>query len=157
MDYTHSLAFVSFGGRLCPFPVNRLSLPRIVMSFYRRIARLAMVSIAVAIAPWLAAPSVAQQVESRIVGIVADAGGGLLPGATVTVTSQQTGATRITVSDESGRFTLTNLGPGTYDVTVELSGFAASKTTVALGVGENKPIDVKLGLANVTESVTVQA
>jgi len=127
------------------------------MSLYRRIASVAMVSIAVLIAPWLAAPSVAQQVESRIIGVVSDAGGGLLPGATITVTSQQTGAARTTVSDENGRFTLTNLVPATYDVTVELSGFAASKTTVALGVGDSRPIDVKLGLANMTESVTVQA
>ena len=66
----------------------------------------------------------AQQTESRIIGTVTDPNGGILPGASVTVTSAVTGASRTTVSDAQGRYTVTNLTPGTYQVLVELSGFA---------------------------------
>ena len=106
---------------------------------------------------WLFAASVAaQQTESRIVGTVADANGGVLPGATVTVTATQTGAVRTGVTNESGRYTITNLGPGAYEVAIEMSGFAPAKNTLTLGVGETKPVDFALSLANLTEAVTVR-
>jgi hypothetical protein len=102
-----------------------------------------------------AAPLAAQQTESRLVGKVTDPNGGLLPGVTVTVTSTQTGAVRTGVTDETGRYTITNLTAGGYEVSTEMSGFAPAKNTVALGVGETKPIDFALSLATLTEAVTV--
>ena len=56
----------------------------------------------------------AQQIEARIVGKLVDSSGAALPGVTVTVTSAQTGATRVDVSDGTGDFAITNLGPGAY-------------------------------------------
>ena len=70
------------------------------------------------------APAAAQQTESRIIGTVSDQNGGMLPGVTVTVTSKSTGAVRSVVSDEMGRYVVTNLGPGAYQVSIELTGFA---------------------------------
>jgi hypothetical protein len=103
----------------------------------------------------LATPAAAQQTESRIVGRVTDPNGGVLPGVTITVTSTQTGAVRTGVTDESGRYTITNLAAGTYEVVTEMSGFAPAKNALTLGVGETKPIDFALSLANLTEAVTV--
>ena len=102
-----------------------------------------------------AASAAAQQTESRLIGRVTDPNGGVLPGVTVTVTSTQTGAVRTGVTDESGRYTITNLTAGAYEVTTEMSGFAPAKNAVTLGVGETKPIDFALSLANLTEAVTV--
>ena len=70
-------------------------------------------------------PAVAQQTEARIAGTISDQNGGVLPGVTVTVTSSATGAARTAVTDEQGRYTITNLPPGTYTVAAELSGFGA--------------------------------
>ncbi len=103
----------------------------------------------------LAAPVAAQQLESRIVGIVTDPNGGVLPGVTVNVTATQTGAVRTGVTDETGRYTITNLGPGVYEISTDMSGFAPAKSSFSLGVGETKPVDFSLTLANVTEAVTV--
>ena len=73
------------------------------MSLYRTIARFVS-SGALALA--LAAPAAAQQTESRIVGKITDANGGVLPGVTVTITAAQTGAVRtVTESAEWGAYT----------------------------------------------------
>jgi hypothetical protein len=118
--------------------------------YYRNI--LAMV-FAVCVAAGL--PAAAQQTESRITGTISDQNGGVLPGVTITVTSASTGAARTAVTDERGRYTVTNLSPGGYRVTIELSGFAPHKSDVTLGLGETKPVDTALSVAGVAESVTV--
>ena len=111
----------------------------------------------VVMAAFALAPLHAQQTESRIVGSVLDASKAVLPGATVTVTSKATGAVRETVTDSDGRFTVTNLAPGAYVVRVELAGFDAKDYDVVLGVGQNSTVNSELGLAGLTEQVTVSA
>jgi len=132
------------------------------MSLYRKIARfvdLARRALALAscgaLALALATPVAAQQTESRILGRITDANGGVLPGVTVTITAGQTGAVRTAVTDAEGRYVVTNLAPGAYEVRVELSGFAPNRGAVQLGVGDVKPLDLSLSVAGVTEAVTV--
>ena len=52
-----------------------------------------------------------------------DAQKAVLPGATITVTSEDTGLTREAVADGAGRYVIPQLLPGTYTVKAELSGF----------------------------------
>jgi outer membrane receptor protein involved in Fe transport len=105
----------------------------------------------------LPALSTAQQIESRIIGKVLDQSKAALPGVTVTATSRETGQVRTTVSDADGSYTITNLPPGTYQVAFELSGFQAKTNTVMLGMAQVQTSDAELGMAGVTETVTVQA
>ena len=97
----------------------------------------------------------AQQTESRIIGYVLDSSKGALPGATVTVTSKQTGAVRTTVAEGDGGFVITNLAPGAYTVEIELAGFATQKRDVVLGTAQVGSIEVSLAIASLTEAVTV--
>ena len=97
----------------------------------------------------------AQQTESRIAGTISDQNGGVLPGVTVTIASGTTGATRTAVTDAQGRYTITNLKPGTYTISAELAGFGTSKQELSLGLGEMKTVDTALQVAGLSESVTV--
>jgi hypothetical protein len=99
----------------------------------------------------------AQQTESRVVGTLVDNSGGALPGVTVTVTSRQTGAVRTAVTEADGAFAVTNLAPGSYTVMAELSGFAPQTRQIVLGLGQIETMDLTLGVAAVTEAVTVSA
>ena len=56
-------------------------------------------------------------------GTVQDSSGGILPGATVTVTNVGTKATQTAVSDSRGQYVLAGIFPATYDLKVELSGY----------------------------------
>ena len=99
----------------------------------------------------------AQQTESRIVGRLVDESRGALPGATVTVTSKQTGAVRTAISEEDGSYAVTNLGPGAYTVQVDLAGFASQTREVTLGLGQVETFDLALAIASLQEAVTVSA
>src|SRR5215467_262800 len=70
-------------------------------------------------------PARAQQAISTatITGVVKDNQGLAVPGATITVTNEQTKAVRVTVSNESGTFNVPALLPGKYGLTVSLTGF----------------------------------
>ena len=91
-----------------------------------------------------AAAATAQTGE--IAGVVVDTTGGVLPGATVTLTGAAGGAT--TQADAEGRFTFGRLPAGVYAVTVFLSGFGqATVDDITVGVEPVAlpPITLRLG------------
>ena len=104
--------------------------------------------------PMLAA---AQQFESRIGGKVVDQSNLALPGVTVTATAAETGQVRSTVTDAEGAYLITNLAPGTYALVFDLPGFAERRETVLLGMAQMQTTNATLGVAQVTETVTVAA
>ena len=69
------------------------------------------------------APAGAQ--SGRIVGVVADTTGAVLPGVTVTVYGGS-GEPRVSLADGARRFAFAGLPPGEYRLIAELSGFAAA-------------------------------
>jgi hypothetical protein len=105
----------------------------------------------------LAGSAVAQTTAtSSITGVVTDAAGGVVPGATVTVKSESTGTEFNTVTSVTGGFTVPALNVGAYTVTVGLSGF---KTAVLKGVqvtaGLPASVRVKLEVGGLSETVEV--
>ena len=122
-----------------------------MMSFVRRACLIGLWSLVAASAVF------AQQLESRIIGKVLDSSQAALPGVTVTITSRETGAVRSAVTEGDGTYTVTNLGPGAYDVQFELTGFGTKKETVVLGIGQVQSSNATLGVAAVSEQVTVTA
>ncbi len=91
-----------------------------------------------------------------IAGVIQDASGGVLPGVTVTATSQERGTVRSVVSDENGRYVFAALSIGSYTVEANLSGFAPVRLTDNLVETEKTtsvPVTLKVG--GLTDSVTV--
>jgi hypothetical protein len=100
----------------------------------------------------------AQERFGGLTGIVTDASGGVLPGATVTITSKTTGASRSTVTSADGLYTVPDLEPGRYTVVVELSGFAKqSMDDVQVILGRTLKVDAQLKVGDMSEVVQVQA
>jgi Carboxypeptidase regulatory-like domain/TonB-dependent Receptor Plug Domain len=100
--------------------------------------------------------SAAQTTTGTIVGNVTDASGGVLPGATVTITHVDTGISRTGESGADGTFLVPALPSGLYKVTVTLEGFKSfTQDGVTLEVGQNARVDARLELGTVTEQVAV--
>src|SRR5712692_10897799 len=63
------------------------------------------------------------QFKASIQGTIMDPKGGVVAGAKVAVTNQDTGVSRDTVSSDQGFYRVTELPPGSYTLTVEAAGF----------------------------------
>ncbi len=105
----------------------------------------------------LALPAAAQETRGTILGTVRDASG-VVPGATVTITSLDTRGTQKLVTSDSGYFEAPLLQPGTYQVTVEMPGFKTlTQTDLVLAVGQQLGLTLRLEIGAIAESVTVAA
>jgi hypothetical protein len=104
-----------------------------------------------------ALPAAAQTATARVEGIVTDNTGAVLPGATVTATNTGTNATRIDVSNTTGSYTLPALPVGSYNISIDLSGFRPQVTPITLTVNQTARIDFKMQLGGVSESLVVTA
>jgi outer membrane receptor protein involved in Fe transport len=116
---------------------------------------MAMLLLSVACLP---AASVAQGLQTGILGVTRDASGGVLPGVTITVKNRGTGVTRTDVTDEGGAFSALGLLAGSYDVAAELSGFkTAVRNEVPLESGNTVRIDLTMEVGAMGETVEVTA
>lgn len=103
----------------------------------------------------LTALALAQTETGQITGTVQDQTGAVIPGATVTVISSGTGATRNTTASSSGDFAVSNLLPGSYQVTVAASGFSSFRQSVVVTVGSRVGLPVKLDVGTAGTTVEV--
>ena len=102
--------------------------------------------------------SFAQTTLGRVAGSVLDTSGAVLPGATVTLTNQQTNQAQTTVSNEVGAFVFPQVPVGTYKVEIALQSFKTKTyTDVVVNVGQEYSLTARLDLGGLTEAVTVEA
>ena len=102
-------------------------------------------------------PSLAlAQSTGRIRGVVSDAQGAVVPGATILVRNQATSEERTTVSDRQGEYLVPALPVGLYRIEVRLQGFQSKVVTdLRLEVAQTIVQNVQLALGNLSEEVAV--
>ena len=93
-----------------------------------------------------------------VAGLVTDPSGAVVPGVAVTLIDSTTGASRITATNDTGRYNLANVSPGIYDITFTKNGFTESKlASQQVEVGKNATINVTLAVGSTSSVVEVQA
>src|SRR5216683_6758967 len=96
------------------------------------------------------------QYRASIQGVVTDPQGGVVSGATLTLTNLDTNQKLISTSNESGIYNFNALPPAKYSLTAEKTGF---KKKVLENVGviaeQANALNLQLEIGQVTESVTV--
>ena len=96
------------------------------------------------------------QTLGRISGVVTDASGGAISGATVTVTDVARGTVRTVTTDNSGSYVAPDLIQGTYTVHATYQGFQAfDRQDIVIGVAGDVHVDVKLQPGSQAQTITV--
>src|SRR5262245_50718534 len=124
-----------------------------------RCARSLVIALFVALAPRVAAAQPTQNPpDTGLRGAITTQNGAVfLPGVVVTVTDVASGTTvGEATSDDTGKYQVSNLKPGTYTVRAFLEGFAeALKQSVQIIAGRDNELSLDLVIARIAETVTV--
>ena len=106
----------------------------------------------------LAGGALAQTTSGLITGTVTDSSGAVIPDARVELTNQATAVQRQATTDGSGYYSVPELQPGVYDVSVSKQGFATGKlTNVHLEVNQSEALNFKMSVSSSTQTVSVNA
>jgi hypothetical protein len=100
--------------------------------------------------------ALAQFDTATVLGTIRDNSGAVIPGATVTLTSLDTGIVTTKVTDENGNYEFITVRIGRYKVTAELAGFSvALADNVQVTVGARQRVDLQLAPGTLQETVEV--
>jgi Carboxypeptidase regulatory-like domain len=93
-----------------------------------------------------------------VVGLVTDPTGAIVPEATVSLIDHTTGTTKTTTTNEAGRYIFVNVNPGTYDITVNKTGFTQARfQKQEVSIGRQLTVDATLKVGTATQEVVVEA
>src|ERR1041384_5426219 len=94
----------------------------------------------------------AQSDRGTVTGTVSDATKAVIPGAGVVLTNAETGAKYETIGTVTGNYTLTQVPPGVYQMSVELPGFKKYvRQGINVLVAQTLRIDVALEVGAATD------
>ncbi|HEU5258806.1 MAG TPA: carboxypeptidase regulatory-like domain-containing protein [Vicinamibacterales bacterium] len=105
-----------------------------------------------------AVPAYAQFDTASVVGTVRDTSNAAMPGATVTLTSSETGVSLTRTTNGEGVYEFATVRPGAYVVTAEKSGFSVALVdNIAVQVGARQRIDLQMAVGQISEKLEVTA
>jgi len=112
----------------------------------------------VVIAILLTPPAYAQTLYGTLVGNVTDSTGAAVVGAMVVATDAGTGIAKTVTTDSSGAFRLSDLGAGTYKVSISATAFASTVgQRIEIQANTERRFDAQLHPATVGQTVMVTA
>ena len=98
------------------------------------------------------------QFRAAIQGVVTDNSGGVVAGATVTLTNKETGQAQTTQSNDDGFYRFSALPPALYSVSAEKEGFKKRVVEdIKVDAEATQGQDIQLEAGVISEVVTVQA
>jgi len=103
----------------------------------------------------LSLPALGQTINGSISGQVKDQQGAAVAGATVAITNVDTGQKRETTTNDEGLYKVLSLPVGTYEVTVQKTGFNPSPIRTSVSAGADSAVNVELTTGGVQASVTI--
>ena len=98
----------------------------------------------------------AQATMAQLNGLVKDQTGSVIVKATITLHSNDTNQTYTTTSNQSGYYILSNIPPGSYELTVTSSGFGKFSQQTALRVAQTATLYINMQVAGANETVEVK-
>ncbi len=102
-----------------------------------------------------ATPVRAQVSGATLSGTITDAQGGAVVGAKISARNAATGVSTDTTTNSSGIYSIVNLLPANYDVSVSAMGFRTAVSKVTLTVGAKQEMNVSLTVGEVSQTVEV--
>src|SRR5260370_2943877 len=100
--------------------------------------------------------AVAQSASATLSGTVEDTNGAVIPGVTITVTNNATGAQRQTTTNGEGYFVVPLLPPSRYQITAQNQGFTTVRSAeVVLNVGDQKALQIQSKAGDINATVDV--
>ncbi len=123
------------------------------MSVIRRLTFLILLPVLLCF--WTAIAAAQSQTSGDITGVVMDATGAVVPGATITLRNDATGAVATTASNNQGSYRFSLLLPGSYTLSVAATGFQTTSRNVPVSVGQAATLDFHLAIGTATQTVTV--
>ena len=105
------------------------------------------------------APAHGQAIFGSINGVVTDASGAVLPGASITLTDTDKGTSRVVVSSAAGEYLVHDLIPDHYTLKVDATGFSTAQADVTVSADTSAQLNFQLkpGTASQTIEVTAEA
>src|SRR6266567_6555370 len=105
----------------------------------------------------ISGPLRAQVSGATLSGTIADALGGAVPNAKVSVTNVATGVAAGATTNSVGAYTVPNLNAGDYQVSASASGFSTTVAKLTLTVGQKQDLNLALVVGPLVETVEVTA
>src|SRR5262245_51620292 len=99
----------------------------------------------------------AQGIRATVTGRVTDSSGAVVPRAKITITNTGTNETRVVETGDEGDYTIPQLPPGDYSLTVEQVGFKKAVQRFTLETGQGARVDITLVAGAVSERVEITA
>jgi Carboxypeptidase regulatory-like domain/TonB dependent receptor len=119
--------------------------------------RTSFLSLLIAVQFLLAGSASAQGIRATVTGRVTDASGAVVPQAKIAITNTGTNEARVVETNENGEYTLPQLSPGDYKMTVEKEGFKKTLQRFTLETGQGARIDPVLTAGELSDQVEVSA
>jgi uncharacterized membrane protein len=98
-------------------------------------------------------PLRAQVTGATLSGTITDAQGGAIPNANISAKNVATGISTETTANATGAYSIANLNPSDYEVSVSAAGFSTSVVKVTLTVGAKQEMSLALTVGEVQQVV----